>query len=132
VRCVFDTNVLVSALVSPQSTSRKAFDRARSSGILLLSPAVTAELREVLSRRKLRRYFNEDKVGLWLAILIHESVWIDDADEVVECRDPKDDKFLGLGVAGHATHIVSGDSDLLVLDPFRNIRIVTPRQFLST
>jgi putative PIN family toxin of toxin-antitoxin system len=98
---------------------------------LLLSPAVAAELREVLSRRKLRRYFNEDKVNRWLAILIHESAWVDNPDEVVECRDPKDDKFLALAVAGRATHIVSGDSDLLILDPFRDIRIVTPRQFLA-
>jgi putative PIN family toxin of toxin-antitoxin system len=98
---------------------------------LLLSPDVTAELREVLSRRKLRRYVNEDKVRLWLAFLIHESAWFDDPGVVVECRDPKDDKFLALAVGGHATHIVSGDMDLLILDPFRDIRIVTPRQFLA-
>jgi hypothetical protein len=47
------------------------------------------------------------------------------------CRDPKDDKFLELAVAGKADVIVSGDDDLLVLDPFREIRIVPARAFLQ-
>jgi putative PIN family toxin of toxin-antitoxin system len=130
VRCVFDTNVLVSALLSPESTSRKAFDLARESGVVVLSPSVIAELRDVLKRRKVRRYVDEDHAQLWLAVLIRQSALIDDPSEVVECRDPKDEKFLALAIGGHATHIVSGDADLLVLDPFRGIRIVTPRQFL--
>ena len=46
------------------------------------------------------------------------------------CRDPKDDKFLELAVSGSATHIVSGDQDLLDLHPFRGISIVSPRRFL--
>jgi predicted nucleic acid-binding protein len=46
-------------------------------------------------------------------------------------RDPKDDMFLELAVSGHATHMIGGDVDLLVLDPCQNIRIVTPRDFLE-
>jgi predicted nucleic acid-binding protein len=49
----------------------------------------------------------------------------------VACRDPKDDKFLSLAVCGRATHLVTGDADLLALNPFEGIRIVTPRQFLE-
>jgi putative PIN family toxin of toxin-antitoxin system len=98
---------------------------------VLLSTATLAELREVLGRKKLRRYVDEGEARLWLALLIHESVWVDDPDEVVECRDPRDDKFLGLAVGGRATHIISGDANLLILDPFRDIRIVSPRQFLA-
>lgn len=51
---------------------------------------------------------------------------------VKECRDPKDDKFLKLAVNGNATLIVSGDKDLQVLHPFRNIPILSPREFLDT
>jgi len=50
----------------------------------------------------------------------------------VACRDPKDNKFLELAVAGEATHIVTGDSDLLVLNPFRDIAVLTPSEFLAT
>lgn len=47
------------------------------------------------------------------------------------CRDPTDDKFLELAVNGHADLIVTGDGDLLVLNPFRDIPIVTPAMFVQ-
>jgi PIN domain len=51
-------------------------------------------------------------------------------ERVVACRDPTDDKFLELAVTGDADVIVSGDLDLLVLNPFRGIPIVTPATFV--
>jgi predicted nucleic acid-binding protein len=48
------------------------------------------------------------------------------------CRDPDDDKFLELAVNGHADAIISGDHDLLVLDTFRGIPIITPAAFVHT
>jgi uncharacterized protein len=56
-----------------------------------------------------------------------ETVAITEA--VVACRDAKDDKFLELAVNGHADVIVSGEADLLVLNPFRAIPILTPASF---
>lgn len=50
---------------------------------------------------------------------------------ITACRDPKDDKFLELAVSGRATHIISGDTDLLTLNPFRGIAILPPRAFLE-
>jgi predicted nucleic acid-binding protein len=47
-------------------------------------------------------------------------------ERIVACRDPTDDKFLEQAVNGHAELIVSGDADLLVLNPFGEIRIITP------
>ena len=51
-------------------------------------------------------------------------------ERIAACRDPKDDKFLELGVSGKAEVIVSGDRDLLDLNPFRGIPIVTPATFV--
>lgn len=53
------------------------------------------------------------------------------AERIVACRDPTDDKFLELAVNGHADLIVSGDGDLLALNPFRDIPIVTPAIFVQ-
>ena len=50
-------------------------------------------------------------------------------EAVTGCRDPKDDKFLELAVNGRADVIVSGDADLLVLEAFRDIPILTPAAF---
>jgi predicted nucleic acid-binding protein len=46
-------------------------------------------------------------------------------------RDPDDDHVLAAAVVGEADCIVTGDKDLLVLDPYEGIRIVTPREFLD-
>ena len=47
------------------------------------------------------------------------------------CRDPRDDKFLEVAVHGRADAIVTGDSDLLALHPFRGIEILTPADYLA-
>jgi predicted nucleic acid-binding protein len=56
---------------------------------------------------------------------------VDVAEHISACRDPKDDKFLELAISGHANYIVSGDSDLLALNPFRGVLITPPHTFLK-
>jgi uncharacterized protein len=51
-------------------------------------------------------------------------------EPITACRDPTDDKFLELAVNGRAEAIVSGDADLLSLDPFREIPIIAPAEFV--
>ena len=130
-RCVIDTNVIVSALLLPDSKPRRALDRAIRHGKLLLSFAVLAEMYEVLTRKQFRRYVEEEEVRSFLAALTREAEWVDVDVQIKACRDPKDDKFLELAVSGHATHMVTGDLDLLVLDPFKGIRILPPQSFLE-
>ena len=48
------------------------------------------------------------------------------------CRDPDDDELLEIAVVGRADCLVTGDQDLLVLDPFQRIPILTPAGFLAT
>ena len=129
-RCVLDTNVFVSALLSPGSKPRMAVNRAQREGAILLSHAVLAELFEVLHREKSRRYIDDDDIRRFLAALTREAEWVDVDVEVTVCRDSKDDKFLSLAVCGNATHLVTGDEDLLVLHPFRGIEIVSPGRFV--
>ena len=52
-------------------------------------------------------------------------------ETITACRDPKDDKFLELAVNGSADVIVSGDADLLSLQVFRGIPVVTPAHFMQ-
>src|SRR5208283_4536504 len=104
---------------------------AQHDGAILLSFAVLTELFEVLHREKFRHYVDEEDVRRFLAALTREALWVDIDVEVTACRDPKDDKFLSLAVSGSATHIVTGDADLLVLHPFRGIEIVSPGAFVD-
>ncbi|HEX9221734.1 MAG TPA: putative toxin-antitoxin system toxin component, PIN family [Candidatus Acidoferrales bacterium] len=130
-RCVFDTNVFVSALLLPDSKPRKALDLALERGKLLLSLAALAELYEVLNRKQFRRYIDEEDVRIFVAALTREAQWVEVDVKITACRDRTDNKFLELAVSGHATHIVTGDSDLLALNPFQGIQILLPRTFLE-
>jgi uncharacterized protein len=74
---------------------------------------------------------DEEDVRSFMAALTREAQWVDVEVRIQACRDPKDDKFLELAVSGHGTHIVTGDSDLLALNPFRGIAILPPHRFLE-
>lgn len=129
-RFVLDTNVIVSALLLAESIPRQAFDKALDTGKALLSLPVLTELNEVLSRRKFDKYLLEAERMQFLAALVREAEMIEVGERISASRDPKDDKFLELAVNGQATCIISGDGDLLVLNPFRGIAIMPPQAFL--
>lgn len=130
-RSVIDTGVVVSALLLPRSLPRQAFDTAAVRGRLLVSTATIAELDEVLRRPKFNRYLSEERRLAFLAALIREAEVVEVVDVVTACRDPKDNPFLELAVSGKATHLITGDADLLVLHPFRGIAVVNPKSFLT-
>ena len=131
VRVVMDTNVAVSAALLPRSVPRQAFDRALEHGTVLISSATVAELNDVLRRPHFDKYVHEDERLEFLATLVREAELVVVTDVVTDCRDPKDNKFLELALSGKATHIVSGDEDLLVLHPFRGVLILTPQAFVA-
>lgn len=74
---------------------------------------------------------SDEDVRRFLAALTREAEWVEVHSHIQACRDPKDNKFLELAVSGKATHIVSGDNDLLTLHPFHGIHILSPRAFLD-
>jgi len=130
-RTVIDTGVVVSAVLLPRSVARQAFDLAAGQGRLPVSDKTIAELDEVLRRPKFDKYVSETRRLEFLSALVREAEVIDVSDVVTDCRDPKDNKFLELALSGKGSHIVTGDSDLLVLHPFRGIAIVSPQSFLA-
>jgi len=130
-RVVFDTNVVISAMLLPLSIPRRALDRAMREGRPLLSAATTTELNEVIHLPKFDKYLSEEERIEFLTTLVHEAELVNVVETATDCRDPRDNKFLELAIAGRATHIVTGDSDLLVLHPFRGIIVVSPSTFLT-
>lgn len=130
-RFVFDTNVLVSAVLSKTSVPRQALNLARVRGKLLLSSPTIVELVEVLSRSQFERFVTDAERQLFIAFLTREAELIEILDTVSECRDPSDNKFLEAVTNGNASCLVSGDQDLLVLNPFRGVPVITPAEFLT-
>jgi putative PIN family toxin of toxin-antitoxin system len=131
-RTVIDTGVAVSAVLLPRSVPRQAFDAAAARGKLLVSEATVAELDVVLRRRKFNKYIPEEKRLEFLAALVRGAELVEVTEVLTVRRDVEDNKFLELAVSGRASHIISGDGDLLALHPFRGISIVTPQTFLAS
>lgn len=129
-RVVFDTNVIISALLFSGSAPARAFTRTLNRGTILVSNELVGELTGVLQRDKFDRYVTLEERETFLDSLILESALIEITEAVQACRDPSDDRVLEVAVNGNATHIVTGDADLLVLNPFRGVEIVTPAEFL--
>ena len=129
-RSAFDTNVIVSAVLLAASVPRRAFDKALDEGKILISVPTLLELSEVLSRKKLNAYLLEEERMRFLVALLRETELVEITETVTDCRDAKDNKFLELALSGNADYVVSGDEDLLVLNPFRGIPILTAREFL--
>ncbi|MFI5341751.1 MAG: putative toxin-antitoxin system toxin component, PIN family [Candidatus Methylomirabilales bacterium] len=130
-RVVFDTNTLISAFLIPKSIPRQALDTATAAGRLLLSTATAAELTELLRQPRFDRYLAEHRRMTLVAVVIHNADLVEVDVTITTCRDPKGNKFLELAVSGQATHLVTGDQDLLILHPYRHTTILTPRQFLA-
>ena len=131
-RYVFDTNVLISAILFEHSKPGLAFHTALELGAIVLSYPVIQELNTVLSREKFNRYVFQEEREHFLEALLREAIVVDIMEVVRACRDPKDNMYLELAVSGEATCIVSGDQDLLRLNPFRGIPIITPDEFLTS
>ena len=129
-RVVLDTNVIVSAALKRQSPPAMAAHLAEQRGGLLKSLATEQQLVEVISRPYFKPLIDVETLG-WLKTLLAGAELIAITERIVACRDPGDDKFLELAVAGRADLIVSGDRDLLTLNPFRDIPIVTPAMFVQ-
>lgn len=132
VRAVFEPNVLVSALLSEQSTPAQAFFAALQQGEVLISAPLVNEINRILHRKKFDRYLTSEQRETFLIVLVQATTLEEITETIHVCRDPKDNMLLELALSGKADVIVTGDSDLLVLHPFRDIAILKPQAFLET
>jgi putative PIN family toxin of toxin-antitoxin system len=128
-RVVVDTNVFVSAALKDKSMPALAVHVVEQRCVLLKSIATERQLFDVLARP----YFStliSPATHDWLKKILATAETVMIAERIAACRDPTDDKFLELAVSGRADLILSGDIDLLALDPFRSIPILPPARFV--
>lgn len=130
-RIVIDTNVLISRLLLADSVPAQAVRVARKRGRLLVSDATMYELAEVLNRRKFDRYVPLKERQRFLRELARVAEFVPIIQIVRECSDPKDDKFLEVALNGRADVIVTGDGDLLNMNPWREITVLSPNEYLD-
>ena len=130
-RVVIDTNVLISSLFFTSSTPAQAVEKAVTKAQLVATTETLRELLGKLHSPKFDRYVRRERRDALLERVASLVEIIDVLQPIRASRDPKDDKFLEAAVNGRADVIVTGDKDLLDLNPFRGIAIVTPADYLA-
>lgn len=126
----FDTSVLISAALG-DGPCRQAFEEAQKIGQIVRSEDTFLELFFTLEKPRLQKYLKPDDKIDFLSnfLLLTKSITI--TDKIYACRDPKDNMFLELIFASNANALITRDGDLLALDPFKGIPILTVSRFLS-
>lgn len=125
-RLLLDTNVLVAALVARGACS-DLLEHCVRHHVVISSRPLLDELRDVLTRK-----FHQRAVDVRAALRLFEETFTlvaPDALEPPTCRDRDDDVVLATARAGDCAAIVTGDQDLLILDPFQGIRVLAPSGF---
>lgn len=90
-----------------------------------------AELFTVLKRPKFRKYISPDSAIEYIEWYIGISETVTVTEQVIACRDPKDDKFLSLAVTGKADCLIAGDKDLLDMMNYEGIPIYRAADFIK-
>jgi putative PIN family toxin of toxin-antitoxin system len=128
VTLIFDSGVWVSA-IRFGGVPRQAIVKA----LLQDEINICAEIENEIVRIMRRKFaVMENEVRARMEIFLQKSKRVPVAGKLFGvCRDPKDDFILECAVTGRADRIVTGDKDLLSLDPYGAIRILTPRQYLD-
>jgi putative PIN family toxin of toxin-antitoxin system len=129
----FDTNVLLSGLATRNGVPATLIDRWEAEAFAMaLSEWILGETQRGFERP----YFSalltvSERSNSLLQIRRRAALYEPDPTVVGDCRDPDDDAILGTAVAANADYLVTGDLDLLALGSYREVRIVTPRDFLA-
>jgi putative PIN family toxin of toxin-antitoxin system len=128
IKVIIDTNIWISFLIGKRLQNIKDLILAQQIAIVL-SEQLLLELKMVTQRPKLKKYFQEQKVDKLIEFLraigqIHEP-----SVSNLLSRDPKDNFLLDLAETSKADFLVTGDKDLLDLNPFKKTQIVTPADF---
>ena len=129
-RLVIDTNLWISFLLT-KNLSKLDILISSNKVTFIFSKELLEELIEVTQRSKFRKYFDFDDIENLLLQIKKRAIFITIKSETNICRDAKDNFILSLAFDGKATHIITGDKDLLVLKKFGRTKILTISEYFG-
>ena len=129
---ILDTNIFIRSLLGSSSASfiidevipNKKFT-------LVVSDNLIKEIKRSAAKARLAPLIPSYKLVKLISLIKERAVSVKISDNLKACRDVKDNFLLEMAVKARAHIIVTEDKDLLVLNPFRNIAIITPAEFLK-
>lgn len=127
-KALFDTNVLLAAFLT-EGVCAKLLVRARKHHFDLVScPFILREFERILAKKFSATKQERENAAALIADAARDIVEPSEALSGL-CRDKDDDNVLACAAAGRVDYLVTGDKDLLALKRFREVRIVSPREF---
>jgi len=130
---VIDTNVLISAALSPDGTARKALEKVYKEFKIAQSEETYQELKTRIYKPKFDKYISDRERQDFLDVVKKSSQFIEIKSQINTCRDPDDNKFLELAKDANAEFLITGDQDLLSLQTLAEYQnqIITAKDFLA-
>jgi len=128
IKIIVDTNIWISFLIG-HSLDPLVHAIKSKNVIICFSKGLHDELFTVMTRPKLSSIISEEKIAEIREIVHNYVTMIIPNIVITDCRDPKDNFLLELAVSAEADYIITGDKDLLVLNPYKNINIVSANDF---
>ena len=128
-RVIIDTNLWISFLLSKDYSKLDKLFRQQNI-TLIFSKSLLEEFIEVARRPKFKKYFSLSDLNDLLSEIHLRAEFIEVNSTVVLCRDSKDDFLLSLAKDSNASHLVTGDNDLLEIKKFEKTIILTISEYL--
>jgi uncharacterized protein len=130
---VIDTNIFISAALSPKGTAYQAFSQAIQEFTIIQSEETYQEIAERIYKSKFDKYLSDENRELFLNLIQSKSKFIKTTSQIMICRDPDDNKFLELAIDANAKFLITGDKDLLILKSQAEYQqlIISPRDFIE-
>lgn len=126
-KIVLDTNVLISGVFFGGYPRQVLSAVVEGKIIACATVEIVNEYEEIVQEMISLKQGNINRKILSPLVKVMEI--IETISEVKVCRDSGDDKFIGCAKDARALYIVSGDKDLLVLECYENIQIITAKDF---
>ena len=127
-KIIFDTNVIISALIT-HGLSYRVLDICIDKHVLFISDWIINELNEILYKKFNLNHPELDRI---INFLYHSFIKITpQGNKPTICRNVEDNNILFLADSVNADIIITGDDDLLILEKYKNIKILTPREFIE-
>lgn len=131
-RVVIDTNVFISGLLGSR-TSRQFIQLVREKKIgIVISPELLNELIQVASQPKFKEVISPPAVKTLSELIKSRALFVSPTRRIKICRHPADNRILECAVSGNVEFIITNDKDLLSLNPYKDITIITPWEYLNS
>jgi putative PIN family toxin of toxin-antitoxin system len=130
-RIVIDSNLWISYFIGERTKSKLNLILLNEKFSLLYSEALLTEISGVLARPKFSKYITATQITQLVELIVLRGEKIDVSSAVALSRDVQDDFLLSLCKDGKADYLLTGDNDLLVLNPFEDTKIMRLADFFE-